>query len=357
MSHHLEVRNLSKEYSGKTVLKDINFNVDYGEFFALVGPNGAGKTTLLRILDMLEEPTTGEIWFEGSKIDYSNKDKHLIRRRIGFVPQKSILFNTSVFNNVAYSLKVRGLGTAEINRKVKEILELLQLTDLKDRNALKLSGGEAQRVSLAQALVADPLLLLLDEPTSNLDPRNKSIIEETLSYINNEKKTTIVMATHDIFQIENLADRVAIMNEGRMIRIGSFSEIFTKLSDDLTKYMRLENILFGLSRVTEDGISVIDIGDGLKIEATFKRSGNIRVYIPPESIIILTERVPSSARNVFEGKITQISDLGHIVKVKVEVKNGKEFTSQITKKSFEEMKLNVGSRVFIAFKASSVQLI
>lgn len=354
---HVEVRNLSKEYLERKALDNINLSINYGELFALVGPNGAGKTTLLRILDLLDEPTSGEVWLEGARVDYSGRDRHLLRRRIGFVPQKPILFNTSVFNNVAYGLKVRGLSYAEIRKRVNEILEMVELAGLENRNALTLSGGESQRVSLAQALITEPALLLLDEPTANLDHKSTLIIEETLSRINREQKTTIVMASHELLQVERLADRIAMLNEGRVVRVGSFSEVLIKEPDDLARYISLENVFVGSSTITEDGISEIDIGNGLKIEATFKRFGDVKVYIPPESIIILARRAPSSARNVFEGRIVQVSDHGHIIRLKVRVMEGRDFTAQITRKSFEEMKLNIGSKIFIAFKASSVKLI
>lgn len=357
MSSHVEVRELCKEYSGRKVLDNVSFSVKYGEIFALVGPNGAGKTTLLRILDMLDEPTCGEVWLEGSKIDYSGRNKHLIRRKIGFVPQKPTLFNASVFENVAYSLRFKGLDEKSIRRSVKEALETVELNDLERRNALTLSGGEAQRVSLAQTLVAKPPLLLLDEPTSNLDPKSISIIEEALLRVNRENKTTIIMTGHDILQVEHMADRIAILNEGRIEKIGTFHEILSKPLEDSAIFMRTENIFSGFSTVTGDGTSIVDLGDGLKIEAAFRRTGDVRVYIPPESIILLTQNVPSSARNVFEGYIAQIMDMGPLVRLRIKTKDGKSLMVQITKKSFDEMKLNIGSRVFIAFKASSVKLV
>ncbi|MBS7610222.1 ABC transporter ATP-binding protein, partial [Candidatus Bathyarchaeota archaeon] len=187
----IEVQNLFKEYSGRYVLKDINFRVQNGELFVLVGPNGAGKTTLLRILDLLDEPTRGRLIFDNEPIDYSAKDKILMcRRRIGMVFQRTMLFKMKVFDNVAYPLKVRGEDKKEIGKRVISALKLVRLQGYEEKNALTLSGGEAQRVALAQALVTDPELLLLDEPTANLDPKNASIIEEVLSQINRENKTT-----------------------------------------------------------------------------------------------------------------------------------------------------------------------
>ena len=222
----VEVRGLSKDYSGRLVLRDVTFDVHEGEFFVLLGPNGSGKTTLLRILDLLEEPTTGKVFFEGEEVDYS-KDRATLRRKIGMVFQQTVLFDMSVFDNVAYPLKIRGdLAKADIERKVARVLEDVELSGFERKNALALSGGEAQRVALAQALVAEPKLLLLDEPTANLDPKNVSIVEGILSRLNREKRTTIIMTTHNMFQAERLAQRVALLNEGEIRAIGPFREVF-----------------------------------------------------------------------------------------------------------------------------------
>jgi len=351
----IKAQSLCKEYSGRQVLKDISFRAQSGEIFVLVGPNGAGKTTLLRILDLLEEPTSGRILFDGTSINYFTKDKATLRRRIGMVFQQTVLFNMSVFNNVAYGLNVRGENKKGTEQRVKAALELMQLRGFEHRNALALSGGEAQRVALAQALVTEPELLLLDEPTANLDPRNVSIIEEALSRVNQERKTTMIMATHNMFQAENLAHRVAVLNEGRIERIGTFQEIFGTPSKFLVDFARLENVFSGISKVTEEGTSLVDVGDEMHVEAAFEKTGNVTIYVRPEDIVLSTRPLVSSARNTFEGRIVQISDLGPVMKLKVRA--GKDFVVQITRRSFKEMQLNVDSKIFIAFKASSVNTI
>jgi tungstate transport system ATP-binding protein len=351
----VEVRNLFKEYPGRLVLKDVSFRVEDGEIFIILGPNGSGKTTLLRILDLLEEPSKGEVLFDGQPVDYTAKNKAPLRRKIGIVFQQTILFDMRVFDNVAYPLKIRGEEENNIKQKVNGVLELVQLNGFERKNALALSGGEAQRVAIAQALVTEPELLLLDEPTANLDPRNASIVEEVLSHVNEEKKTTIIMTTHNMFQAENLAHRIAVLNDGKIESIGLFQEVLGKPSEPIKNFARLENVLHGFSRITPEGTSIVDIGDGLQIEAAFRKVGNVIFHIPPEDIILSTHRLLSSARNTFDGRIVQVSDMGHLVKVKVKVGKAKNFTAQITKKSFDEMRLNIGSKVFIAFKASSVQ--
>ncbi|MEM4406816.1 MAG: ABC transporter ATP-binding protein, partial [Candidatus Methanomethylicaceae archaeon] len=156
----VEVLNVSKEYSGRVVLRNVTFKVREGEFFVLVGPNGSGKTTLLRILDLLEEPTSGKIFFDGEEVDYY-KDRVPLRRKIGMVFQQTVLFDMSVYDNVAYPLRIRGsLLKDEIERRVMNVLEDVELRGFDRKNALTLSGGEAQRVALAQALVTEPRLLL-----------------------------------------------------------------------------------------------------------------------------------------------------------------------------------------------------
>jgi len=353
MPFQVETRNLCKEYPGKRVLADVSLGVEQGEIFALIGPNGAGKTTLLRILDLLDEPTSGTVWFQGVKVKYSS-NRQPIRRMIGMVFQQTVLFNTSVFRNVAYALKVRGENDKNIEKRVKETLKIVQLEGFENKSALKLSGGEAQRVTLAQALITEPELLLLDEPTANLDPRNVSIVEEVLSWINREYKTTIIMATHNMFQAETLANRAVLLLEGRIEKIGRIQEIFTLSSKTLTKFARLENVFSGVSKISEEGTSIIDIGGGVQIEAAIEKSGNVTVFVKPEDIILSKDLIVSSARNMFKGRIVSVSDLGSIVKLQVDM--GKRFIVQITKRSFNEMQLNVGSEVYMAFKASSVYL-
>ncbi|MGC8849635.1 MAG: ABC transporter ATP-binding protein [Candidatus Bathyarchaeia archaeon] len=349
----IEVQNLYKEYCERQVLRDVSFTVQHGEIFVLVGPNGAGKTTLLRIIDLLEEPTSGRVIFDGELVDYSANEKVNFRRLIGMVFQRTVLFNMNVFDNIAYPLKIRGEEKCHIKDMVKAVLELLQLKGFEHKNALSLSGGEAQRVAIAQALVAEPQLLLLDEPTANLDPRNASIVEEAISSFNRERKTTIIMTTHNMSQAENLASRAAILSEGKIERIGTFQEVFSNPSKTIRDFARLENVFQGISRITGEGTSIIDIGGGLQIEAAFKKTGNVMVHVPPEDIILSNKPLISSARNAFEGSIAQISDMGDTVKLRVRA--GKYFTVQITKRSFNEMQLNLNSRVYLAFKASSVQ--
>ena len=232
----LKIEHLYKKYSKKYVLEDINLEVQKGELFTIIGPNGAGKTTLLRLIDLLDSPTSGRIIFDGfDTTKCSETEKIHLRRRMSFVFQKPVLFNTTVFENVAYGLKIRKVDKSTIKRKVMEILELVGLADLWNKQAIKLSGGEAQRVALARALIVEPEILLLDEPTANLDPRSTAMIEKIILNVNKEKKTTIVMATHNMFQAKRIAQRIAFLFYGKIIEVGKPDEIFTKPNDPRTK--------------------------------------------------------------------------------------------------------------------------
>lgn len=266
--------------------------------------------------------------------------------------QKTILFNTSVYKNLAYGLKFRGVPKREIDKRVKDILRIVGLEGYEKRWAKSLSGGEQQRVSLARAIVLDTEVLLLDEPTANLDPRNASIIEDTILTVNRERGTTIIMATHNMFQAKTLADRVAIIMGGEIKQISTPKEVFFTPSKHLARFANVENFFSGISKILKEGTSIIKLSEDLAIEAATRVEGEVTFFIRPEDIIVSKEKFRSSARNIIKGKVSGVTDLGDTVKLRVDA--GKEFIVHITKRSFKEMKLNIGSTVFLAFKATSI---
>lgn len=348
-----ELKSVTKVYGKIVALDNVNIQVNEGEILALLGPNGSGKTTLLKILAFLEKPTSGEMYFFHRKVTEQNIMQ--IRKDVTMVFQKTALFDATVQENVAYGLKVRKIPKNEIVERVDKALNIVRLEGFNKRHVKKLSGGEQQRVALARAIALNTKLLLLDEPTANLDPKNAALVEEIINTINKELKTTIVMATHNMFQAKSLPNRIALINYGRISEIGTPKEVFGKLSKTLVSFAALENTFVGEARLTENGTTVIDIGNDVKIVSTEKSYGKISVFIRPEDIIISKKSFASSARNFFKGKIVEISDFGGVVRLKVDV--GKPFVVQITKRSFDEMKLNLNSEVYIAFKASSVQIL
>jgi len=350
----IETEDLTKTYAETVALRNVSVRIEEGDFFAVVGPSGAGKTTLLHLLDLLEEPSNGRILFSGIDTASPDQDRLTLRRQIGIVFQRSIMFNTSVYDNVAYPLRIRGIKN-DIDGRVDEALELVGLEGFERRHALTLSGGEAQRVSLAQAMVFQPRLLLLDEPTANLDPRNVSIIESIVSKINHQEQVTVVMATHNIAQAEQLASKVAVLREGVLAEVGDASEVLRKPSELLMSFAASVNAYSGEAHPLDDGLALIDIGDNIRIEAATRKKGKVTVFIRPEEIILSTVPIKSSARNTLKGKVTGITDLTDGVQLKVDAE--REFTVIITKKSFNDLRLNLESEVHLNFKATSVRVI
>ena len=348
-----ELTDVTKAYGEKIVLDTVNLQIHEGEIIALLGPNGSGKTTILKILAFIENPSSGEVTFQGEKVNFKKTEK--VRLQSTLVFQKTTVFGTSVYNNIAYGLKLRKVPKETRNREVKKALELVKLEGFEKRNARKLSGGEQQRVAIARALVLKTKLLLLDEPTANLDPKNAGILEEVIDAVNREDKITIVMATHNMFQARKLPHRIALMDEGKITEVGAPAEIFGKLSKNLASFAAVDNTFTGTAKATAAGTSKVDVGNGVKIEITTRRQGTTAVFINPRDIILSKIAVKSSARNMFKGKITEITDLDSLVKLKINV--GKPFSVQITKRSFNEMGLCLNAEVFITFKASSVQVI
>ncbi|MBC7131156.1 ABC transporter ATP-binding protein, partial [Candidatus Bathyarchaeota archaeon] len=297
MSLLLSLTNVTKKYGEKTALENINLNVHEGEFLAVIGPNGAGKTTLLKIMAGIEAPTKGEIGYKGKNV---TGNLEVLRRGCTMVFQRTVTFNTTVFKNVAYGLRIRGYSEKEIKNMVKKALELVELKGYENHHARRLSGGEQQRVALARALVLNPELLLLDEPTANLDPKNALIIEDAMARVNREANTTIVMATHNLFQAKRLPNRMALISNGQINDFGEPEEVFGKLSKSLVAFAALENTFSGKAEASENGTTVIDVGNNVKITSTEKARGKVLVFIRPEDIILSKHPISSSARNIFK---------------------------------------------------------
>ena len=347
------MKNVTKTYYNKTVVNSVNLQIHEGEILALLGPNGSGKSTILKILAFIENPTSGEVIFQSKKVNYKNTEKERMQSTLVF--QKTTVFSTSVYNNIAYGLKVRKVPQSTRDEEIKRALKLVKLEGFEKRNAKKLSGGEQQRVAIARALVLKTKLLLLDEPTANLDPKNAGILEEVIDRVNRENKVTIVMATHNMFQAKTFPHRIALMDEGKISEVGEPAEVFSKLSRNLASFAAIDNTFVGEAKITSKGTTIVNLGNNVQVEVADQKEGKVSIFVNPQDIILCQQAVKSSARNVLEGKIAEIIDLDSLVKLKVDV--GKVFLVQITKRSFNELALNIGADVCIVFKASSVQIL
>ncbi len=233
MGQIFSIENLVKEYEGKRVLKIEELKLEAGKITGIIGPSGAGKSTLLYILNGLETPTIGKIVFDGKELE--NEPGIETRRQMSMVFQKPIVFNTSVYDNMAYSLKLRGVPKGEIQNRVLEIARFIGLEDKLGQKARTLSGGEAQRLSLARAIIYKPKVLLLDEPTANLDPANVAMIEKLILHAKNEYKTSIVIVTHNMYQAKRLSDNVVFLLNGDIVESGESAQVFGNPRDIRTQ--------------------------------------------------------------------------------------------------------------------------
>lgn len=347
----LETRDLVKRYGDAIVLDKVNLEVEEGDFLALVGPNGAGKTTLLRIMAAIEPPTSGQIYYKDKTVGGAEA----LRRASTMVFQKAVVFTRSVYENVAYGLRLRGLSRAEVDRRVREALRQVELEGFERRNARKLSGGEQQRVSLARAIALDVELLLLDEPTANLDPRSSAIMERIISWINRERGVATVLATHNLPQARNLSGKVALLMDGKLTHMGGADRLLCNPVGPVWSFARNENIFLG-EAVPEGngGTTSIVLQNDLKLVAVTARRGKVVARVDPEDIIVSLGPITSSARNVLKGEVIGITDLGGGVMLRVNA--GKEFAVRITHKSFREIGLTLGTSVYLVFKASAVEV-
>ena len=227
-----QLTGVTKKYGDRRVLDVDRLEVRAGEILALVGPSGAGKSTLLRLLNFLEAPTSGCIRFADAKIGFDSQVPLDYRRRVTTVFQRPLLLNRSVRDNVHFGLKLRGHRNGI--KSVDLALTRVGLQEMGRQPARTLSSGEAQRVALARAMVLNPDVLLLDEPTANLDPYNVGLIEGIVRKLNRERGTTLVLVTHNVFQAKRLAHRVALMLEGRMVEVDDVTSFFEAPRDPRT---------------------------------------------------------------------------------------------------------------------------
>jgi tungstate transport system ATP-binding protein len=352
----IKIAGLTHRYGEREVLQDLDLSIGKGEVFALIGPTGAGKTTLLRIIDLLEVPAAGEIYFDGNCIPHSGKERLEIRRRMSFIQQKPQVFNLSVYDNVACGLRWRGEKGNRIAEKVDHILEMVGLEGYKNRKARTLSGGEAQRVALAMSLVLEPEVLLLDEPTANLDPMSTAKIEQLISHIARQHNTTMIMATHDMSQGQQLAGRIGVLLDGRLVQTGNANDIFrSPQSEEVAHFVGMENILEGVVIANNEGIATVNIdGNAVQAVSSYPAGNEVYACIRPENITLALSTTQSSARNCFHAKVSRVTTLGPLSQV--EMNCGFRLVALVTKISAEELNLQEGREVYATFKATGVHI-
>ncbi|MCX7682713.1 MAG: ATP-binding cassette domain-containing protein [Anaerolineae bacterium] len=339
---------------GEFRLGELTLEVAAGEYFVVLGPSGAGKTVLLETIAGIHRPCRGRIFIDGRDVTDLPPEK----RGVGFVYQDSALFpHLNVFENVAFGLRLR--GGRQVEEQVRAVSRLLDIEHLLLRRPERLSGGERQRVALARALVIAPRLLLLDEPLGALDPASRGALQRELAGLHGSLKTTIIHVTHDFEEAVALGERIAILQQGRVVQVGTPEEVFRRPNSEfVARFVGARNIFKGELRPAEDGYKVLSVG-GIAIAVVTGLVGQVHGSLRPEDIIISREPFRSSVRNSFPGRITNIADRGSVIYVTVCLSEGPaplELACAITRRSLEEMELREGEEVYIAFKASAVHV-
>lgn len=337
----VKIKNMTKTFGDFTALHDINLDIEEGEFFALLGPSGCGKTTTMRCIAGFENPSSGSIYIGDREVEKIPAN----RRNCGMVFQSYALFpHMNVFENVAYSLNIKELNASnpikqmgiyarlltkrfgkypdDLRNKVMEILKYVELDNHADRLTSELSGGQQQRVALARALVMEPAVLLMDEPLSNLDQKLRHSMRNTIRTIQQDLGITTIFVTHDQEEAMSMADRVAVMDKGHIVQIGTPTDLYSNPSTPfIANFVGTSNILKGTVQGEENGFTVVK-GEGFLLRSSNKaKKKEVDVIIRPEHVKVeaVDSVVDHTKTNVIEGTVIMSTYLGSIVRYDVQV--------------------------------------
>ena len=346
----IQIQNVSKKYGSFQALEDVSVHIQSGELVALLGPSGSGKTSLLRVIAGLEDTDVGDILFDGQSIT----NQHPKERNVGFVFQHYALFrHMTVFDNVAYGLKVRPRknrpSKEEITKKVMELLQLVKLENFSDRYPTSLSGGQRQRVALARALAVEPKVLLLDEPFGALDAKVRKELRRWLRKLHDEFHITSIFVTHDQEEALDVADRIVVMNNGKIEQIGSPDEVYTNPNSPFD-YDFLGNVNLFKGRLHNGkllhGEIALDVPDVLT-----HTEDNAIGYVRPHDIHIEKTSIPGTVPVI----ISHIHLLGPIVQMELRREDLDEFLeAELSKEQFLHLQLHIGDQVFVKPKQLKV---
>ena len=353
----LEAKNLVVRRGGVEVLSVPEFTLAEHESVALIGPNGAGKSTLLLALATLLQPTSGEVRFHGSRVKALDRDTSY-RRRIAMVFQEPLLFDMTVFDNVASGLKIRGIPGGEIRQRVGECLERFRIDHLAERSARRLSGGEVQRTSLARAFATGPEVVLLDEPFVALDPPTRHALMVDLAEVLRESGSAAIIATHDQMEALRLADRMVVMQGGRIVQSGTTAEVTANPANEFAaSFVGMENVFAGTVVSAVDGMLMLDVaGQQLEIIGSGAPGERVVLCAHPEHVVVTTvdPHHRTSARNVFPGKVSRVLQFGAVNKLYLDC--GFPLVASVTSHALQDLGVAAGSMVFASFKATSVHI-
>ena len=308
----IELRGVTKAFDGETVLKDISLDIYDNEFITLLGPSGCGKTTTLRIIGGFETPDSGDVFFDGVRIN----DVPAYKRHVNTVFQKYALFpNLNVYENIAFGLRIQKTPDAEVSKRVKEMLQLVNLEGFEKRHVTTLSGGQQQRVAIARALVMKPRVLLLDEPLGALDLKLRKDMQNELKNIRKRTGITFIYVTHDQEEALSMSDTVVVMNAGQILQVGKPIDIYNEPANAyVADFIGESNIVDGIMK--KDFVVSLAGRDFTCVDSGFGANEPVDVVIRPEDVDI----VPAD-KGMLTGKVTSVTFMGVHYEVIVNIDN------------------------------------
>ena len=329
-------------------LQDICLNVKNGEFFTLIGPTGAGKTLILESIVGLVKPSGGHIRIGHREVTAEPPE----RRGVGIVYQDQALFpHLSVRKNISFGLRYHRHSNRAGKHSLKDLIDRLGLGHLLDRSVHHLSGGEKQRIALARALAIDPEVLLLDEPLSSLDPNFREDIRQLLKQLHHDTAITILMVTHDFSEAHFLADRVAVIHEGRIEQSGLVADVFMRPSTPfVAEFVGMKNIF--PATFTASLASIGELSQQMKATA----NGSGRIAIRPEHVILSVKKPEGAVPNLFKGVITGINNQGFYSEINVDA-SGNQILSIMTTSHVHTARLIAGQGVFIHMAPDNIHIL
>jgi tungstate transport system ATP-binding protein len=354
----LEAEDLEIRYDGQVVLDVPALDVRPGEVLAVIGPNGAGKSTLLHVLALLARPTRGTVRLQGVA-PRTEAERLAWRRRMACVFQEALLCRGSVLYNARLASRLRGVTRPEADRRARDWLGRFGIAALADRPADRLSGGEAQRTSLARAFATMPEVLFLDEPFAALDAPTREALLDDLGRLLGTTRTTTVLVTHDRAEALRLGDRVAVLLEGRLAELGSPERVFgAPGSEAVARFVGVENLLPGRVAARTDGLIEVDVGPVRVIAVGEVRPDErVLVGLRPEDLTLAAPGAPgpTSAQNRLPGRIVRLTPLGPLWRVGIDC--GVLLTALVTRPAVASLALAPGVPVEVTFKATAVHLV
>lgn len=334
------IKNIKKSFGNFDVVKDISLQVHEGEFLALLGPSGSGKTTLLRIIAGLESPDEGEIYLEG--MDASGKP--IMDRKIGFVFQHFALFkHMTVFDNIAFGLRLKRpkLSYEQIKTKVNDLLDFVHLTGMDQKHPASLSGGQRQRVALARVLAVEPKYLLLDEPFGALDARVRKELRRWLRKLHETSGLTTIFVTHDQEEAMEMADRIAILNHGKLIETATPLELWKNPPNSFVfDFLGNYNTFIGIQ--TENGL-IIDYQDIKNRDPSGEKP--FKVFSRPHETIV--DKSPTDTRFYIPATLNLINQTGPLIKTELEGPAGIVYQVDMDNAAFEALNPRIGDKLWI----------